>query len=559
MKVIDFFCGAGGFSEGFRQQGYDVIMGVDNWRPAVLTHNLNHNLEDEVMDVLDFEESVENIEKLPDTEIIIGSPPCVSFSMSNNAGKADKSLGIRLIESYLRFVAVKKHKKGSILRAWLMENVPNSQNFVREEYTFSDLNLDIWAKENGINPSDVALKVKNNGDILTASDYGSPQKRQRFVCGEIVATGLFPFPKVTHKENPIILGDVLSKMPKPNTKDLSVKIKDPNYPGLEMKAIELADQFYDTGVYEVEWRESRFNKVNHPFMGRMSFPEALDRPSRTIMATRSASTREALIYKSETGRKGDGEFRLPTIREAATLMGFPYTYQFLGSEGTKWRLIGNAVCPHLSFALAGQISNELGLKDVKPEEISFDSQRLDYKKTDNLNDGFIEKSFIKPPKRKIGAKFRRHPIKAGNITVSLANYHPEIPAKGFGNDWYGLVFIGSGKTYKIEIVDTKKIILAEKILKDAQLGNFINVFEAKFASRLQTAKNLQASCEDNIATDPLNPTNLIDDLAGLINNQDKNDELVPTEGLIQKDSIPLSQVMSIFSIGRIAEATKSKK
>lgn len=128
MRVIDFFCGAGGFSEGFRQQGFEIIMGIDNWRPAVQTHNLNHGLNDEVMDVLDFEGDLSRINELPDTEVIIGSPPCVTFSMSNRAGKADKTLGIRLIEAYLRVVAVKKYQPDSILKAWLMENVPRSSN-----------------------------------------------------------------------------------------------------------------------------------------------------------------------------------------------------------------------------------------------------------------------------------------------------------------------------------------------------------------------------------------------------------------------------------------------
>ena len=27
LSVIDFFCGAGGFSEGFRQQGFEIAMG----------------------------------------------------------------------------------------------------------------------------------------------------------------------------------------------------------------------------------------------------------------------------------------------------------------------------------------------------------------------------------------------------------------------------------------------------------------------------------------------------------------------------------------------------
>lgn len=28
LTVIDFFCGAGGFSEGFRQQGYEIVLGI---------------------------------------------------------------------------------------------------------------------------------------------------------------------------------------------------------------------------------------------------------------------------------------------------------------------------------------------------------------------------------------------------------------------------------------------------------------------------------------------------------------------------------------------------
>jgi DNA (cytosine-5)-methyltransferase 1 len=39
--VIDIFCGAGGFSEGFRQQGFDVVMGIDSWLPAIETFNHN--------------------------------------------------------------------------------------------------------------------------------------------------------------------------------------------------------------------------------------------------------------------------------------------------------------------------------------------------------------------------------------------------------------------------------------------------------------------------------------------------------------------------------------
>ena len=40
--VADFFCGAGGFSEGFRQSGFKVVFALDNWDYARKTHKLNH-------------------------------------------------------------------------------------------------------------------------------------------------------------------------------------------------------------------------------------------------------------------------------------------------------------------------------------------------------------------------------------------------------------------------------------------------------------------------------------------------------------------------------------
>ena len=41
VTVIDLFCGAGGFSEGFRQAGCSIVLGVDNWKPAIKTFKFN--------------------------------------------------------------------------------------------------------------------------------------------------------------------------------------------------------------------------------------------------------------------------------------------------------------------------------------------------------------------------------------------------------------------------------------------------------------------------------------------------------------------------------------
>lgn len=562
--MIDFFCGAGGFSEGFRQQGFTCLKGYDNWRPAILTHNLNHKLEDSTSDILDFGESgritpeeiaEDNLDLVPDSEVIVGSPPCVSFSMSNKAGKADKGLGIQLIESYLRVVAVKKHKKKSVLKAWLMENVPNSRNFVKEEYKFSDLGLSKWAKTVGKKPSDLALRVKNNGDVLCAADYGSPQKRDRFVCGEWCATDEFPAPVITHNARRV-LSEIKSKIPSPLLSPKSKKtFADPNYPG-QIKGFtykELSDHFYDTGVYRIEWRNAKYAKVNHPFMGKMSFPENEGKPSRTIMATRSASTREALIYKSEYKRKGDGEYRTPTIREAATLMGFPWLYQFTGSEGTKWKQIGNAVCPHMSAALAMSIRELLGLKKKRPSFASL-------KKLEPVNDlnCTTEKVFNGPPVKKRGAKFRRHMFKGGNMTIAITNYLPGVAAKNDGpidGNWHVVAFLGSGKTYQVQpLCEENRKAAENQVLKD--IGHkdgrrILQEIRQVIKGGIKPAKSLSDSPFSYNSQKGINdPIEFVDNMAvaisALVDN--KCVSQTPRNDIVNKHLIPLQQACAVFAL-----------
>ena len=117
LTVLDLFCGAGGFSEGFRTAGCRVVAGIDHWRPAVDTFNCNFELDGTATDMLTFEGNEELIESLPDTDIIVGSPPCVSFSYSNKLGNADKTEGLRLIKVFFSIVAIKAFKRNSCLVA----------------------------------------------------------------------------------------------------------------------------------------------------------------------------------------------------------------------------------------------------------------------------------------------------------------------------------------------------------------------------------------------------------------------------------------------------------
>lgn len=41
LKIIDLFCGCGGFSQGFEQAGYSTLLGVDMWADATSTYQYN--------------------------------------------------------------------------------------------------------------------------------------------------------------------------------------------------------------------------------------------------------------------------------------------------------------------------------------------------------------------------------------------------------------------------------------------------------------------------------------------------------------------------------------
>jgi len=553
-EVIDFFCGAGGFSEGFRQQGFKVVMGVDNWKPAIDSHNINHGLNDAPKDVLDFE-ALDEINKLPDTEIIVGSPPCVLFSMSNRAGKADKSLGIRLIEAYLRVIAIKKHKKGSRLKAWFLENVPNSRKYIKAHYTFRDLGIEKWARGEGKNPDDVALEISSNSTILNAADYGAPQKRQRFVCGEVIGEKRFIFPKKTHEEY-VCVKDIRSRLPKPTLKRTRKEMRDPNYPSLLIPGEEITDHFYDTGVYEVHWRSARDYKVNHPFMGRMSFPENEMSPSRTVMATRSASSRESLIYKSEYNRKGDGEYRTPTIREAACLMGFPLAYQFTGGESTKWAQIGNAVPTHLSAALAKTVRSSLRMPAIPHGKIRFDSLLGNHDKVPNLNT-YAEKTFDNPPQRKPLSRFRKHPFKDGNMTVALTNYDPSRPKKDSQLSWHSSVFHGTGEGFALEVLKPGDYKFLEEVIlsADSKMGQrFLREFKQEFSDALENAALLQKAYENPREYDyELNPEILVERIAEFISTFYAEEEirLQSPRPIAGRTLLPVRQVYAMYALNRL--------
>lgn len=344
--MIDIFCGAGGFSEGFRQAGFEVIWAVDKWQPAIETHQANHP------DAIALLGDVETIAFLPDndfhkvvpdSEIIIGSPPCVAFSNSNKSGKGVKEEGVRLIEAFLRIVARKRNKPDSILKYWILENVPNSRHFIKDKYSASELGLE----------SRSSLTVKNGSSrTYNALFFDVPSKRLRYFCGE------FPEPEkiLTDLSEAKALTQIMKALGSPNEL-IDKKITDPNYE-FSLPGQLVSDHHYIQKLARYQSKKARRLKQDKGYMGKMNFPEDTNKPSRTIMANMSLSARESMIFGN-----GRGSYRAPTIREVASLMSFPIDYSFHGkSIGIKHRLIGNAVPPKMAFALAKAIGKKENMK-----------------------------------------------------------------------------------------------------------------------------------------------------------------------------------------------------
>ena len=344
MRVADFFCGGGGFSEGFRQAGFKIVFAVDKWLPAVTTYKGNkpgvNVIQDDVIRISKLPD--DEFEKLvPDSEVIIGSPPCQSFSNSNKSGNNDKTLGIQLVEAYLRIIARKKYKKDSCLKYWVLENVPNVKHFIHERYTAQELGLE----------GDFVFETRCKASgVYNAKYFGAPTNRERYLCGD------FPEPVKTNNDSDLVtLGQVLRKLGKPKS-TYPKPITDINYPDFSMSRRKVTDHHYVFEIAPHEWEVAKRLKQDRGYMGVMSFPENLNKPSRTVMANVSMSSRESMILGM-----GDNRYRAPTIREVASMMSFPIDYRFYGeSIGIKHTLVGNAVPPKMSYAIAKAIALDAG-------------------------------------------------------------------------------------------------------------------------------------------------------------------------------------------------------
>ncbi|NQU35155.1 MAG: DNA (cytosine-5-)-methyltransferase [Bacteroidetes bacterium] len=355
--AIDLYSGIGGWTLGMKLSGIESLASYEWWYEANQTHNLNFGTNHKEINIRDI-----NVEKdlnySRKIDFIVGSPPCTQFSFANKGGNGNIQEGLIDIYKFLEVVEFLKPKY------WVMENVPRVAGILEKEL-------------NGGTLSRFRSLVKSIL-IVDTSEYGVPQNRKRMIAGD------FPvelFNSYKQKITLITLGQVLSSL----SKEI---VKDPNY-GYEIPRQDVTELENEVNLTQEETRINRDSKTYHPVYNNMSFPDKLDRPSRTVTATCTRVSRESIIIDSKNG------FRRLNVREKGVLQGFPITYQFYGKTlNSKFKMIGNAVPPILTYYIFQS------MLEVQPCDIKHPSS----------SSYFHEKPHYTAFKSNLGLPARKYPL-----------------------------------------------------------------------------------------------------------------------------------------------------
>ena len=338
MKIIDLFCGIGGLSLGFEQAGFEVVSAIDMWADAVKTYN--HNRKEQVAQVISVEDF--NIKILPslikEHKItgIIGGPPCQGFS---TVGKRD--IDDPRNKMYLEFYKAVKMASPDF---FVIENVKGMLTLNKGAFV-KDL-LERFG-ENGLG---YTISYK----LLNAADYGVPQNRYRvFYVGIKNKKFEFPAPfdyQLSAKDG---ISDLLhsdnSHYGSEPQNDFQRKMRgdqkhpmNQDYTSHTEQTISIISMIPDGGniksLPREYWEVRKYNKA----FERMSST----RPSNTI----DTGHRNYFHYE---------EPRIPTLRESARIQSFPDSFEVLGTIGSQYKQVGNAVPPMLANVIAEQIKSIL--------------------------------------------------------------------------------------------------------------------------------------------------------------------------------------------------------
>ena len=181
MRVVDVFCGIGGFSEGARQAGHQVVMAIDSDEGALATHRANHPDCNHVLATLPG-----GLPPLPRDAHWHASPPCQAVSQANRRVRQEqREDAISLVEWFLSLVESRRPK------SWSMEQAA------------TPVTIRILEKRRERVPELFEYAVVN------FAHYGVPQDRRRLIAGTPSLVKRF----VQRVSPPRAVADVMDSLP----------------------------------------------------------------------------------------------------------------------------------------------------------------------------------------------------------------------------------------------------------------------------------------------------------------------------------------------------------
>lgn len=325
---IDLFCGAGGLSLGFDEAGFKNIFSVEFNSEFAKTYRRNfpHHklLVEDIRNVSN--ETIKELTKNIDVDIVIGGPPCQGFSIAGNIGRTfidDERNG--LFNEFVRFVNEIKPK------VFIMENVATMATHLKGET--------IKTIVKAFECSGIGYNVE--WEVLNAVNYGIAQERRRIVIVGIRADLNVNFKYPQKSENFRTIKDVIENLPRLKSGE---KSDIPNHNAMMHTAQMLEKMSY------VKDGGNRFDIPSHlrPKSGDARKYIRYDSAKPSVCVT--GDMRKIFHYNQN---------RALTCRELARIQSFPDDFIFEGSSIGIQQQIGNAVPPKLAYLLARQVKEAL--------------------------------------------------------------------------------------------------------------------------------------------------------------------------------------------------------
>ena len=309
-SLLDLFSGAGGFSRGFADEGYRVVLAVDSDKSAAKSFSANFPgalvLNEDVRDL-----SCDDIRYLgaaTRVDVVIGSPPCEPFTAANPRrleNPLDRLYSDPVGSLVLEYIRVVECVRP---RVFVMENVPAIME--------GELKLAIASEFRRAGYGAVYFNV------LRAEDYGTPSRRTRVFISNV---RIDP-PKLGVRRT---VWEAIGDLPSPSSEPEIPNHEPP--PSLSARKLRKLAKLRPGSAM-----------VRYRGYGGKLYPNLIRLDPARVAPTVLGSSRFVHPY----------EPRLLTVREQARLMGFPDHHVFLGGRDEQYNQVGEAVPPPLASAIA---------------------------------------------------------------------------------------------------------------------------------------------------------------------------------------------------------------